>query len=152
MAPRLRAIGLIARLLLAKGRLPTDVRQQLDGERLVLLAEGIPGILVRGAGSATGRRARPRKAGTIAAVAITQQRLLIFAAGEPLVDVTWDSGDARDLDVTADDRGLHVAFDAERFAADRSGRVELSLRIADATTLLAAIEQRRRPLEPRGWR
>jgi hypothetical protein len=114
----------------------------------VLLAEGIPGTLAGGT-DRPGRRAKPRKAGTAAALAITQQRLVIFSLGEPLVDVTWDSGDAGHLDVIAQDTGLQVAFDAERFDDERTGRVELLLRIADAAALLAAIDQRRRPLEPR---
>jgi hypothetical protein len=131
---------------MGKGRFPADVRAQLDRERLVLIAEGIPGTVSRG-DSRTG--GRPRKAGTAASLAITQQRLVVYTLGEPLVDVTWDSGDARDLDVTAQEKGLELAFDAERFADDRSGRVELFLRIGDAAALVAAIDQRRRPLEPR---
>jgi len=135
-----RAIGLLRRLFLSKGRFPADVREELDRERLVLIAEGIPGRLTR-AGS--------RKAGTVVSLAITQQRLVIFTLGESLVDVTWDSGDASHLDLTTEGNSLTVGFDAERFDEDRSGRVELFLHIADPAGLVAAIEQRRRPLEPR---
>lgn len=101
----------------------------------MLLAEGIPGSV---------RRDEGRRSGTAAALAITQQRLAIFAMGEPLVDVTWDGGDALEIDVTARDDGLRIGFDD-----DRGGRTDLLLRIGDAPALLAAIDQRRRPLEPR---
>jgi len=123
------------------------VRQRLERERLVLIAEGIPGTLTRGGGE--GRRGGPRRAGTIAAIALTQQSLAIYGMGQPLIDVTWDSGDARELDLAARDDGLVVGWDAERFGGDGAGHVELLLRIGDAGTLLAAIEQRRRELEPR---
>lgn len=114
------------------------MRKQLERERLVLLAEGIPATL-----------SAPRKLPTLAAVAITQQRLVVYVGGQRLLDVSWDSGDARDLELGIPDDGLRIAFDGERFGSDRTGRVELLLRIADATALAAAIEQRRRPLEPR---
>jgi hypothetical protein len=119
------------------------VRSELERERLVLLAEGVPAMISRGA---------PRRQPTLAAVGLTQQRLAVYVAREPLVDVSWDSGDARLLDLTVQDDGLLVGFDAEHFDADRSGRVELLLRIGDAAGLQTAIEQRRRPLEPRRYR
>jgi hypothetical protein len=108
----------------------------MDRERLVLIAEGVPGTLAVAGG---------RKRGTAGAIALTQQRLAAYAMGVPVVDVTWDGGDARELDIAADDTGLTIAFDA----ADGSGRTELFLRIGDAPGLLAAIDQRRRPLAPR---
>lgn len=121
------------------------MRKRLEGERLVLMAEGIPGTIARTDAATAGGRAR--RAGTIAAIALTQQRLAIFGMGTPLVDVTWDSGEAADLDITAGDDGLTVAFDDEH-----AGRVEMLLRIGDAKTLRDAIDQRRRPLEPRQYR
>ena len=110
----------------------------------MLIAEGIPATVTRGEGG--------RRRGTIAALAITQQRLAISALGASLVDVAWDDGEATELEVTARDDGLTVAFDGERFGHDEPGRVEVFLRIGDAGTLLAAIDQRRRPLEPRRYR
>lgn len=108
----------------------------------MLLAEGIPAQVTR-------ERRGPKRAGTIAAIALTQQRLAIYALGEPLVDVTWDGGLARELDVTAREDGLRIAFDGEPFGHEDAGRIELWLRIGDAAELLKAIDQRRRSLEPR---
>jgi hypothetical protein len=146
---RLGAIGFLARFIQRKGSFPSDVRSELQRERLVLLAEGIPATISHGV---VGGQRGPRKLPTLAAVALSQQRLVLYAAGEPLIDVTWDSGDARLLDLAAQDDGLQVGFFAEHFAEDGSGRVELFLRIRDAPALLAAITQRRRPLEPRSHR
>ncbi len=114
----------------------------------MLLAEGIPGTITR----TDGASGRARRTGTIGAIGLSQQSLAIFGMGAPLIDITWDSGDAGDLDISAADDGLTVAFDAERFGHDRPGRVEVLLRIGDAKTLLDAIDQRRRPLEPRRYR
>lgn len=133
-------MGFLRRWIQKKGAFPPGVRSELERERVVLLAEGIPGRL--------GRNGR-RGPGTLVALALTQQRLAIYAMGEPLVDVTWDSGDARELDVVAREDGLTIGFDADRFAAGGSGRVELDVRIGDAPALLKAIDQRRRELKPR---
>ena len=104
----------------------------------MLLAEAVPATL-----------SAPRRLPTLGAIGLSQQRLVVCAAGEPLIDVTWDSGDARDLELGVPDDGLRIAFDAERFGARGSGRVELLLKLPNATAVAAAIEQRRRPLEPR---
>jgi hypothetical protein len=69
--------------------------------------------------------------------------------GAPLIDVTWDSGDARKLDVAVVEHGLEVAFDAAELMEGRSGRVVVLLRLPDPAPVLAAIDQRRRPLDPR---
>jgi hypothetical protein len=122
-------------MLLRKGRFPADVRAELDRERVVLLAEGIPGTV-----------SAPRKGGTIAALAITQQRLVVYALGEPLIDASWDSGDARDIDITVQEKGVRFAFAADPDTVERN---ELVLAIGDGAALLAAIDQRRRELPPR---
>ncbi|MBX5441359.1 MAG: hypothetical protein IRZ32_07500 [Solirubrobacteraceae bacterium] len=91
----------------------------------------------------------PRRLPVLAAVGLSQQRLVVCAAGKPLIDVTWDSGMPRELELGLPDEGLRIAWDAERFGGPGSGRVELLLKLPQATAIAAAIEQRRRPLEPR---
>ncbi|HEY8583574.1 MAG TPA: hypothetical protein VIL49_11525, partial [Capillimicrobium sp.] len=83
------------------------------------------------------------------AVALTQFRLAVYGMGEPLIDVTWDSGLARELDVLVQDRGLKIRFEAERFMEGRTGPVEILLGVGDGAKLLAAIDQRRRERPPR---
>jgi hypothetical protein len=122
-------------MLQKKGRFPADVRAELDRERIVVLAEGIPGTI-----------SAPRRGATIAALAITQQRLAVYALGEPLIDATWDSGDARDVVITVQEKGMSFDFSAD---PDTLDRIELVLRIGDGDALLAAIDQRRRERPPR---
>ncbi len=116
------------------------MRSALEAERIVLLAEAVPSTI----GAADGR-----KLPTLAAIGLSQLRLVVYIATEPLIDVTWDSGDARELELGAPDEGLRIAFDGERFGR-KPGRVELLLKVgAQATPIMAAIEQRRRELPPR---
>jgi hypothetical protein len=121
------------------------VRAELELERIVLLAEAIQasvsGENLRAAGVAKGR--------ALAAFALTQQRLVLYLMGVPLVDLTWDSGQARELDVAVVEHGLQIGFDAALLAEGRAGRVVVLLRLPEPAAVLAAIDQRRRPLDPR---
>ena len=106
----------------------------------MLLAEGIPGRLHPEDG---------RRTNVIGALGLSQQSLAIYADGERLVDVTWDDGAARELDLSTEERGLRVGFDAAQFTEARTGRYDLQLSLADAQAVLTAIEQRRRELPRR---
>lgn len=121
------------------------MREELQRERIVLLAEpiqaSVSGEDLRAAGVAKGR--------ALAAFALTQQRLVLHLMGAPLIDVTWDSGDARELELEAADDGVRIGFDAARFLEGRSGHVVVLLRLPDPAAIVAAIEQRRRPLDPK---
>jgi hypothetical protein len=120
------------------------VRAELEHERIVLLAEAVQasvsGENLRAAGVAKGR--------ALAAFALTQQRLVLYLMGVSLIDLTWDSGQARELNLVVVERGLEVGFDAALLAQGRAGRVVVLLRLPDPAAVLAAIEQRRRPLDP----
>lgn len=121
------------------------MRVELQRERIVLLAEpiqaSVSGEDLRAAGVPKGR--------ALAAFALTQQRLVLHLMGEPLIDVTWDDGGARELELEAAEDGVRIGFDAARFREGRSGHVVVLLRLPDAPAVVAAIEQRRRPLDPR---
>ena len=120
------------------------MRADLERERIVLLAEGLQasvrGENLRAAGVAKGR--------ALAALALTQQRLVLYVMGDSLIDVTWDAGHARELDLAVTEVGLEISFDPARVAGGREGRVVVLLRLPDPAPVLAAIEQRRRPLDP----
>ena len=120
------------------------MRAELQLERFVLLAEAVQasvsGENLRAAGVAKGR--------VLAAFALTQQRLVLYLMGASLLDLTWDSGRARDLDLVVREHGLEIGFDAALIAEGRAGRVVVLLRLPDPAAVLAAIEQRRRPLDP----
>ena len=120
------------------------MRADLERERIVLLAEpvqaSVSGENLRAAGVPKGR--------TLASFALTQQRLVLYLMGVSLVDVTWDSGRASELDVAVVEHGLELGLDAGLIEDGRAGRVVVLLRLPDPAAVLAAIEQRRRPLDP----
>ena len=120
------------------------MRAELQLERFVLLAEAVQASVsgedLRAAGVAKGR--------ALAALALTQQRLVLYLMGTSLLDLTWDGGRTRELDLAVVEQGLQVGFDATLLAEGRAGRVVVLLRLPDPATVLAAIEQRRRPLDP----
>ena len=117
------------------------MHKALEAERIVLLAEAVPSTI----GPPDGR-----KLPTLGAIGLSQQRLVVWAGGESLIDVMWDDGEARELDLGAPDDGLRIGWDGERFGARKPGRLELLLKVgAQATPIMAAIEQRRRELPPR---
>ena len=120
------------------------MRAALQRERIVLLAEPVQATVsgedLRAAGVAKGR--------ALAAFALTQQRLVLYLMGASLLDLTWDGGQARELDLTVVEQGLEIGFDAALLAEGRAGHVVVLLRLPDPAAVLAAIEQRRRPLDP----
>lgn len=120
------------------------MRGELERERLVLLAEAVQarvsGENLRAAGIAKGR--------ALAAFALTQQRLVLYLMGVSLLDLTWDGGQVRELDLMVVERGVEIGFDAALIADGSGGRVVVLLQLPDPATVLAAIEQRRRPLDP----
>lgn len=105
----------------------------------MLLAEPLQAS-VRGEGL---RAAGVPKGRALAAFALTQQRLVLHLMGDPVVDVTWDSGEARDLELAAVEDGLEIGF------SRGGGSVVVLLRLPDPEAVVAAIEQRRRPLDPK---
>jgi hypothetical protein len=111
----------------------------------VLLAEAVQasvsGERLRAAGIPKGR--------ALAAFALSQQRLALHLMGVPLLDVAWDDGRARELELAVVERGLEIGFDTGLVAEGQAGRVVVLLRLPDPAAVLAAIEQRRRPLDPR---
>ncbi len=116
------------------------MRSALEAERIVLLAEAVPSSI----GAPDGR-----KLPTLGAIGVSQLRSVVYAGGESLIDVTWDDGAARELELGAPDDGLRIVWDGQTFGG-KPGRVELLLKVgAQATPIMAAIEQRRRELPQR---
>ena len=111
------------------------MRAELQLERVVVLGEAVQasvkGENLRSSGVPKGR--------ALAAIALTQQRLVLHLMGDPLIDVTWDSGRARELDLAVTEQGLEIGFDGALIAEGRSGRVVVTLRLPDPAAVLAAI-------------
>ena len=120
------------------------MRADLERERIVLLADPLQAAV----SGENLRAARVPKGRSLAAFALTQQRLVLYLMGTSLLDLTWDGGKASELDLNVVEQGLEIGFDAALVEEGRAGRVVVLLRLPDPAPVLAAIEQRRRPLDP----
>ncbi|GAA4449671.1 hypothetical protein [Phytohabitans houttuyneae] len=121
------------RLVLGPGRLPDQLRADLTANGLVLLAEGLSGSVTYRHFRAPGQRANWRKQAVSGAVAISTDRLLVWAGRFRHIDVPLADPVRATIEARADrpDRIL-FAYDAGTTNPSRSGRVEVRLRTADA--------------------
>ncbi len=134
---------MLGRLLLGSGTLPDDLRAQLTAEGLDQEEERIRGTITYRHYRARHRRSNWRRQWIRAALAITDQRLLIAIRGRPFVDVPWDDPRLEQMEMSVgDDDRLLIAFDPGLFDEHRSGRVELRLRSVHPRLALEQIQAR----------
>lgn len=128
------------RLLFGSGRLPKMVRDQLAGEDVLLLEEGLTGTLTFRNYKAPGRRSKLRKVGVAGAVCVSDRRLLVWGARGKLVDVPRDDERFGAIEVSAEepDKAL-FAWEASLFHDNRSGRVEVRLHPVQAERVVELV-------------
>lgn len=121
------------RMLLGSGRLPERLRAELAGTDLVLLEEGLVGSVTYRHYRAPGRRSNWRKDAATGAVAVTANRLVVWAGHFKHIDVPLDHPVRATIEVRAEqpDR-VCFAYDAGTTSPDRSGQVEVRLRTRQA--------------------
>ena len=118
------------------GHLPAEVRDQLTAEGLRVLTEDLAGSMTYRRYRAPGQRIHRRTIGIRGAVAVSQRRLLVWAAGAkrvdmPFVNPLWDA-----VEVSVDHEDwLHITIDVGAFHHDRSGRIAWRLHTREATTI-----------------
>jgi hypothetical protein len=134
-------MGFFRRLLFGTGRLPRMVRDQVAGEDLLALEEGLGGSITYRHYKAPGKRARLKKVGISGAVCVTDKRLLVWGARGKLVDVPREDKRFAAIEVEAEapDRIL-FAWEAGLFHDNRSGRVEVRLHPVQADQITALVE------------
>jgi len=134
----------LKRLLFGSGRLPKMVRDQIDGEDVLLLAEGLTGTITFRKYKAPGKRSRLKKVGVAGAVCVTDKRLLVWGARGKLVDVPRDDERFAAIEVGAEgaDKVL-FAWEASLFHDNRSGRVEVRLHPVQADQVVALVSGQR---------
>ena len=135
---------MLGRLFLGRGTLPDDLRAQLTAEGLDQEEEGIRGTVTYRHYRAPHRRSKWRRQWIRAALAITDQRLLIAIRGRPFVNVPWDDPRLDAMEMSVEDDRLLIAFDPALFDERRSGRIELRLSSAHPRMALEQIRARTR--------
>ncbi|MDX2565450.1 hypothetical protein PV371_38730 [Streptomyces sp. TX20-6-3] len=119
----------ISHLLLGSGRFPDSLCVELRREGLIFLQEGLRGSLtLKGYRSPT-RKAKWAKHAITGAIAITQDRLIVWGARSKQVDVPRRLEWLSSIDVRPEGgEVLAVVYDASVFHWDRSGVIEIRLR------------------------
>lgn len=130
----------LERLLFGSGRLPKMVRDQVAGEDVLLLAEGLTGTITFRKYKAPGKRSNLRKVGVAGAVCVTDKRLLVWGARGKLVDVPRDDERFGAIEVAAEEPDkVLFAWEASLFHDNRSGRVEVRLHPVAADQVVALL-------------
>ncbi|HUB98428.1 MAG TPA: hypothetical protein VMS11_01240 [Solirubrobacterales bacterium] len=130
----------LKRLFFGSGHLPKMVRDQIEGEDVLLLAEGLSGTITFRKYKAPGKRSRLKKVGVAGAVCVTDKRLLVWGARGKLVDVPRDDERFGAIEVGAEGPDkVMFAWEASLFHDNRSGRVEVRLHPVQADQVVALL-------------
>jgi hypothetical protein len=128
--------GPLKRLFATRGGLPGKLRAELEAEGLELVEERIAGTITYRGYIAPGQRPASGRQSTLAALALTQKRLVIRGTGNFVLDAPPGT-----VTATLEDGALKLAYAAEDiYPMSRSGSVELLLRTPRAAEIHATLE------------
>jgi hypothetical protein len=124
------------------GRLPAELREQLTGEGLLVLAEDLTGTMAYRRYRAPGQKIYRRTVRVRGTVAVSRRRLVVWAAGAKRVDLPFVHPLWQAVDVAVE-RGswLRITIDAGAFNRDRAGRIVLRLRTTEATAVAGMLAE-----------
>ena len=126
----------LRRLLLGSGRLPEHLRVQLLADDVLVLEEGLFGSVTYRNYRAPGRRTTLRKQAVSGAIAMTADRLVVWAGGMKHIDVPRGNALWRATDVQAETpEQVRLAYDAGATNTALSGRVEVRLHTGQAARI-----------------
>jgi hypothetical protein len=133
----------LRRLLTGAGLFPAELRAGLDAEGVMALDEGLPGSITYRDYRAPGRRSSYRKEAVTGAIAVTGQRLVVWAGRGKQIDVPLIHPSRALIDVGLDgpDR-ISFGYDAGRFSDSRCGTVEIRLRTPKAGHIAELVARR----------
>ena len=124
-------MAVFLRKLLGIGKLPDDIRAQVDAEGVIFLAQFVP-VTMRFTGSVPGRRSVGKVMGYVGSLALTNQRVLGTLSTVPkkvgrAIDQSWTAPAGSMVQATLDDEGLLLDI-ADLSVVDPSFNGTLSLR------------------------
>ena len=131
--------------LLGLGELPEDVRDELADEGLVLIEEGVRGWVRYRDFRAPGKRFHNKRRWFACALALSEERLVAWASTRAAFELRFDDPRSGELAVGLDGRStLSIAFDAERFDPECSGKIQYGFDTKAAPRFLEELGARRR--------
>jgi hypothetical protein len=135
-------VGFFRRLFMSSGRFSEEMRTQLVGEGVVVMEEGLKGSITWRHYRSRNRRSNWARKGTYASIALTSERLVVWALGHPQIDVPLRHQLIRAIEASVDKPGrLLLAFDAHAFHEDTSGRIEVRLNTEQADHLAELVSR-----------
>lgn len=119
----------VIRKLLGIGKLPDDLREQLETEGLIHVVDYVS-VTRRFSGSIPGMRSPHSVASYVGAVALTSQRVLATLSALPklagrTVDVRWDQPQGGAATATITESGMQVEVNLDEADPRFHGRLEL---------------------------
>ena len=135
-------MNLIRRLFMRTGEFSEEMRTQLVAEGVVVMETGLKGSITWRHYRAPGRRSSYRRVGTYVSIALTTERLVVWGAGHPQIDVPLRHPLMREIEASVDKPGrLLLVFDAHAFHENTSGRIEVRVNTEQADHLAELVSQ-----------
>src|ERR1700736_3869626 len=111
-------MAVILRRMLGIGKLPDDMRAQVDAEGVMFLAEFVP-VTYRFSGAVPGKRAAKEIRGYVGALALTSQRVLGTLSNVPkragrAIDQRWDAPQTGTMTAEISSAGVKLGVDIGR--------------------------------------
>ena len=123
-------IGALRRWRERRGRLPDELRAELEAEGLELLEERVEATVIYRGYEVPGQRPRSGVQKGLVALALTERRLVVQGTGS--IRLEWLRGQAA---------GGYIQYDAATANPPRSGEIELRLETPRAATVRATLSE-----------
>jgi hypothetical protein len=149
-------MAVILRRLFGIGKLPADMRAEVESEGILHLAEFVP-VTFRFGGSVPGFVSKGTIRSYVGALVITRQRVLGTLSTVPklagrAVDQRWDAPQEGPVKVELAPDGLALDVDTSQIDAAFSGQLSLQYKAAIPEAVLASIPGRLLAFDvPREW-
>jgi hypothetical protein len=134
------------RRLFGIGKLPADVRAEVEAEGVIYLADYVP-VTRRFSGAIPGLRSAHSVASYVGSLVFTSQRVLATLSSLPklagaVVDVDWDATQSGTATARISPTGLRVEADVDEIDETFTGHLSLHYKLDVPGDVLAALPRR----------
>ena len=134
------------RRLFGIGKLPANVRAEVEAEGVIYLADYVP-VTRRFSGAIPGLRSAHSVASYVGSVVFTSQRVLATLSSLPklagsVVDIRWDATQSGTATARISPNGLHVDVDVDEIDQTFTGHLSLHYKLDVPADVLARLPRR----------
>jgi hypothetical protein len=134
------------RRLFGIGKLPADVRAEVQAEGVIYLVDYVP-VTRRFSGAIPGLRSAHSVASYVGSLVFTSRRVLATLSSLPklagaVVDVRWDATQSGTAAAGISSNGLHVDVDVDEIDQTFTGHLSLHYKLDVPADVLAALPRR----------